>query len=131
VANTINGFQGNGATSVATERQARESPAGATERQARESPAGATNRTPQSARDNTSPATTASSQSGGNEEVQITSTASQLASLGQKLSSMPAVDQNRVARITQSLADGSYRISADRIASGLLQSDHALAQIGL
>ena len=107
MANTINGFQGNGATSVAT------------------------NRTPQSARDNTSPATTVNSQSGGNEEVQITSTASQLASLGQKLSSMPAVDQNRVARITQSLADGSYRISADRIASGLLQSDHALAQVGL
>jgi negative regulator of flagellin synthesis FlgM len=120
VANTINGFQGNGATS------------GATERLARESPAGTTNRTPQSARDNTSAATTGNPQSGaGREEVQITSTAAQLASLGQKLSSMPAVDQNRVARITQSLADGSYRISADRIASGLLQSDHALAQIGI
>ena len=108
MANTIDGFQGNGATSVAT------------------------NRTPQSARDNTSPATTANAQSGGNnEEVQITSTAAQLASLGQKLSSMPAVDQNRVARITQSLADGSYKISAEKIASGLLQSEHALAQIGL
>jgi negative regulator of flagellin synthesis FlgM len=108
VANTIDGFQGNGATS------------------------GATNRTPQSARDNTSPARTANAQSGGNnEEVQITSTAAQLASLGQKLSSMPAVDQNRVARITQSLADGSYSISPQKIASGLLQSDHALAQIGL
>jgi negative regulator of flagellin synthesis FlgM len=107
VTNTINSFQGNGATSVAT------------------------NRTPQSARDNTSPATTSNPQSGGNEEVQITSTAAQLASLGQKLSSMPAIDENRVARITQSLADGSYSISADRIASGLLQSDHALAQIGI
>jgi negative regulator of flagellin synthesis FlgM len=119
VANTIDGFQGNGATSVATERQARESPAGAT------------NRTPQSARDNTSPVTTANAPSGGNEEVQITSTAAQLASLGQKLGSMPAVDQNRVARITQSLADGSYSISPEKIASGLLQSDHALAQVGL
>jgi negative regulator of flagellin synthesis FlgM len=107
VANTINGFQGNGATSVATSR------------------------TSQPARDNTSTATTANPQSGGNEEVQITSTASQLASLGQKLSSLPAIDQNRVARITQSLADGSYSISADKIASGLLQSDHALTQIGL
>ena len=108
MANTIDGFQGNGATSVAT------------------------NRTPQSARDNTSPATTGNPpQSGGNEEVQITSTAAQLASLGQKLSSMPAVDQNRVARITQSLADGSYSISPEKIASGLLQSDHALAQIGI
>jgi negative regulator of flagellin synthesis FlgM len=109
VANTINGFQGNGATSVTT------------------------NRTPQSARDSTSnTATTGSNaQSGGNEEVQITSTAAQLATLGQKLSSQPAVDQNRVARITQALADGSYSISPDKIASGLMQSDHALAQIGL
>jgi negative regulator of flagellin synthesis FlgM len=108
MANTINGFQGNGATSVAS------------------------NRTPQSARDNTSPATTGNPpQSGGNEEVQITSTAAQLASLGQKLSSMPAVDQNRVARITQSLADGSYSISPEKIASGLMRSDHALAQIGI
>jgi negative regulator of flagellin synthesis FlgM len=108
VANTIDGFQGNGATSVATHR------------------------TPQSARDNASPATTGNPpQSGGNEEVQITSTAAQLASLGQKLSAMPAVDQNRVARITQSLADGSYSISPEKIASGLLQSDHALAQIGI
>jgi negative regulator of flagellin synthesis FlgM len=131
VANTIDGFQGSGATSVATERLARESPAGATERLARESPAGATSRTPQPARDNTSTATTANPQSEGNEEVQITSTAAQLASLGQKLSSLPAIDQSRVARITQSLADGSYSISADKIASGLLQSDHALSQIGL
>jgi len=107
VTNTINSFQGNGATSVAT------------------------NRTPQSARDNTSPATTGNPQSGRNDEVQITSTAAQLASLGQKLSSMSAVDENRVARISQSLADGSYSISPEKIASGLLQSDHALAQIGL
>jgi negative regulator of flagellin synthesis FlgM len=107
VANTIDGFQGNGAASVATSR------------------------TSQPARDNTSTATSANPQSEGNEEVQITSTAAQLASLGQKLSSLPAIDQNRVARITQSLADGSYSISADKIASGLLQSDHALALIGL
>jgi negative regulator of flagellin synthesis FlgM len=108
VANTINSFQGNGATSVTTSR------------------------TPQSARDNTSTATTGSNaQSGGNEEVQITSTAAQLATLGQKLSSQPAVDENRVARITQALADGSYSISPDKIASGLMQSDYALAQIGL
>jgi negative regulator of flagellin synthesis FlgM len=108
VANTINGFSGSGAASVTTSR------------------------TPQSNSDTTSAtAATANTQSGGNEEVQITSTAAQLASLGQKLSSLPAVDQNRVARITQSLANGSYSISPEKIASGLLQSDRALAQIGL
>jgi negative regulator of flagellin synthesis FlgM len=107
VANTINGYQGNGATSVTTSRPQ------------------------QSSRDTTSTATTGNSQSGGSAEVQITSTASQLAGLGQKLSALPAVDQNRVAQISQALANGTYSISADKIASGLLQSDHALAQIGM
>ena len=107
MANTINSFQGNGATSVTTSRPQ------------------------QSQRDNTAAATTGSSESGSSAEVQITSTASQLASLGQQLSTMPAVDSARVARISQSLADGTYTISPDKIASGLMQSDHALAQIGM
>ena len=107
MANTINSFQGNGATSVTTSRPQ------------------------QSQRDNTAAATTGSSESGSSTEVQITSTASQLASLGQQLSTMPAVDSARVARISQSLADGTYTISPDKIASGLMQSDHALAQIGM
>jgi hypothetical protein len=88
VANTINGYQGNGATSVTTSR------------------------TQQSPRDNTAATTTGNSESGSSAaEVQITSTASQLASLGQTLS--------------------AYSISPDKIASGLMQSDHALAQIGM
>lgn len=107
MANTINGFQGNGATSVATSR-------------AQQSTSGSA-----------AAATPGNSQSGGAAEVQITSTASQLASLGQTLSAMPAIDSARVARISQSLADGTYSISPDKIASGLMQSDHALAQIGI
>jgi negative regulator of flagellin synthesis FlgM len=107
VANTINSFQGNGATSVTTSRPQ------------------------QSQRDNTAATTTSNSESGSSAEVQITSTASQLASLGQQLSTMPAVDSARVGRISQSLADGTYTISPDKIASGLMQSDHALAQIGM
>ena len=107
MANTINGFQGNGATSVATSR-------------AQQPSSGST------------PATTPdNSQSAGEAEVQITSTASQLASLGQTLSAMPPIDSARVARISQSLADGTYSISPDKIASGLMQSDRALAQIGM
>ena len=108
MANTINGFSGNGATSVTTSRAQ------------------------QSQRDNnTAATTTANPESGSSQEVQITSTAAQLASLGTKLSSMPPIDNERVARISQSLADGTYTISADKIASGLMQSDHALAQIGI
>jgi len=107
VANTINGFQGNSATSVTTSRAQ------------------------QSSSGNTAAAAPGNSQSGSEAEVQITSTASQLASLGQTLSAMPAIDNGRVAHISQSLADGTYTISADKIASGLMQSDHALAQIGM
>jgi negative regulator of flagellin synthesis FlgM len=107
VANTINSFQGNGATSVTTSRPQ------------------------QSQRDNTAATTAGSSESGSSAEVQITSTASQLASLGQQLSATPAFDGARVAQISQSLADGTYTISPDKIASGLMQSDHALAQIGM
>ena len=109
MANTINGIQGNSAASVGT------------------------GRTTHSARDN-SAATTGNPSSGnssGGDEVQITSTASQLASLGQKLSTLPAIDTDRVARISASLADGTYSISASSIASGLMQSDRALAQIGI
>lgn len=106
MANTINGYQGNGATSVTTSR-------------------------PQQSQPDAAATTTGNSESGSSAEVQITSTASQLASLGQQLSAMPAVDSARVAQISQSLADGTYTISPDKIASGLMQSDHALAQIGM
>jgi negative regulator of flagellin synthesis FlgM len=107
VANAITGFSGNGTTSVGTGRTSQ-----------------------QSARDS-SVASAGNTQSPVVDEVRITDTASQLAGLGEKLSGLPAVDTARVARISQALADGSYQISASRIASGLLQSDHALEQIGL
>jgi len=74
---------------------------------------------------------TANPQSEGGDEVQITNTAASLAALGQSLSASSPVDDARVARISQALADGSYRISAQQIAAGLMQSDHALGQIGL
>ncbi len=104
--NTINGFPGNGATSVGTSRTSQQS--------GRES----------------SVATTGSGQPDSADEVRITGTASSLVSLGHKLSSLPAVDSARVARIAHALATGTYTISADKIASGLLQSEQALAQIG-
>jgi negative regulator of flagellin synthesis FlgM len=107
VANSINGFSGNGATSVETNRT--------TQQPTREQPS----------------VTTSSSQSDGGDQVQITSTASRLATLGQSLSAMSPIDSGRVAHVSQAIADGTYSISADKIASGLMQSDHALAQIGL
>jgi flagellar biosynthesis anti-sigma factor FlgM len=62
-------------------------------------------------------------------EVRITATASRLASLGDRLNALPVVDPARVERISQALAAGTYSISADKIASGLLQSEQALALI--
>ena len=106
LANTINRISVNGAASV-----------------------GASRANQQSKREASLP--TAGPQAEGDGEVQITNTAAQLASIGQELSASSSIDDARVARISQALADGSYRISAQQIASGLMQSDHALAQIGL
>jgi negative regulator of flagellin synthesis FlgM len=59
-------------------------------------------------------------------EVSITSTASLLSSLQQALSAQPAVDQNRVAALSKALADGTYTIQPDKIATGLLHSERSL-----
>lgn len=64
-------------------------------------------------------------------EVSVSAAASQLASLGEELSALPALDAARVERVSHALAAGTYSISADKIASGLLQSENALAQIGM
>ena len=107
MANTINRISGNGAASV-----------------------GASRNSQQSKRD-TSLNTADPQSEGGDDEVQITSVATQLATIGQGLSASTPIDDARVARISQALADGSYRISAQQIASALMQSDHYLQQIGL
>ncbi len=107
MADAIDGFSGNGATSVETSR--------GTQQAARESAVAVPVNTPPVA----------------GEQVSITGAAVWLAVIGQKLSASPVIDAARVARIAQSLEDGTYTISARNIASGLLQSDQALAKIGL
>lgn len=106
MANTINRITGNGAASIGASRTGQQSKQDAS-------------------------LNTAGPQSEGGDEVQITNTAAKLAALGQSLSASSPVDDARVARVSQALADGSYRISAQQIAAGLMQSDHALGQIGL
>jgi len=108
VANAITGYSRSGTTSVGVGRTAS-----------------------QPARDSVLPTTTGVAPSQVTDEVRITEVASQLADLGRKLSGSSPIDTTRVSRISKSLADGSYQISASRIASGLLQSEQALAQIGL
>jgi negative regulator of flagellin synthesis FlgM len=110
MANTINPYSGNNATSVATNRSSQ------TSASASSTSAGATNSTP--------PAEVS-------QKVKISPTAAKLASIGATLSAQPAIDQAKVAQISKALADGTYTISADKIASGLMQSDQTLAQIGI
>ena len=106
MANTINGINGSSAASVGAGRAA------------------------QPMRDATA-ATVSDARTDTSDDVHITSTASQLASLGQTLRAMPQVDQARVSQISRSIEAGSYKVSPEKIASGLIQSDRALAQLGL
>lgn len=58
--------------------------------------------------------------------VHITSAAQQLAVLEQKLKDLPAVDEARVSEIRTALEQGTYKVSAERIADQLMQLDQAL-----
>jgi negative regulator of flagellin synthesis FlgM len=62
--------------------------------------------------------------------VHITGTARQLADLEQVVKDMPAVDEARVAAVREALVAGSYKISPERIADGLLHLEQALAPLG-
>ena len=62
-------------------------------------------------------------------EVSITSTASLLAHLQQSLAAKPAVDQNRVAAVSKALAAGTYKVSPDKIANGLIATERALGKL--
>ena len=63
---------------------------------------------------------------GSPDSVQITGTASQLATLEQTLGGTPAVNESRVASVRNAIAQGSYPVSPQRIADQLLQLDEAL-----
>ncbi len=58
--------------------------------------------------------------------VQITDSARQLAALEQAIRTMPDVDENRVQTIRAAIADGSYKVSPDRIAEKLMRIEGEL-----
>jgi negative regulator of flagellin synthesis FlgM len=66
----------------------------------------------------------------GARDVHITGTALQLADLEQGVKDMPAVDEAKVAAISNALATGKYQIVPERIADGLMQLEQALAPLG-
>lgn len=64
-------------------------------------------------------------------DVSITSTASLLAQLEQSLGAQPAINQKRVAALSEAIAAGRYKVQADKVASGLIHSERALARLPL
>lgn len=74
-----------------------------------------------------------SSQAPGNssaaaDSVQITDTASHLVTAEQALADVPVVNRGRVSEISDSLANGTYEISPERIANQLLQFERLLPE---
>lgn len=60
------------------------------------------------------------------ETVTLTDTGSQLRQLAQKAAEKPEVDSARVEQLRKALADGTYKVSADRIAARLMAFEAVL-----
>lgn len=59
-------------------------------------------------------------------EVSLSSQAQLLSKLESKIQSTPAVNSERIAEIRLALANGTYEINAERIASRMLEQDRLL-----
>lgn len=79
------------------------------------------------ARDAASTDSPTDSAAGG--DVEITSSASLLASLEQQLHDMPAVDERRVAHYRTAIDSGRYTVQPQHVADQLMQIEHSLAQV--
>jgi len=57
--------------------------------------------------------------------VKLSSQAQSLSSLQETLGNLPEVDEARVEQIRQQIADGSYRVDAEKIATAILRDDQS------
>lgn len=62
--------------------------------------------------------TSAPSSSG--ENVQLSPEAQQLQQVSEKLRDMPSVDNDRIAQLRQAIADGSYKVNSQQLASRII-----------
>jgi negative regulator of flagellin synthesis FlgM len=59
-------------------------------------------------------------QGNSGESVQLSQNARQLQSVSEKIASMPSVNSEKVAQLKQAIAEGSYQVDSQRVASKLL-----------
>jgi len=62
-------------------------------------------------------------------DTHITDSARKLADLEQTIQALPAVDSSRVAEVSSSIQNGTYKIDPERIADKLLQSEEDLRKL--
>jgi negative regulator of flagellin synthesis FlgM len=74
-------------------------------------------------------AATSAANSSPTQDVQITGVARQLATLEQVLRDLPAVNETRVAQISNSIEQGTYTVHPQQIAAKLIQLEQALGQL--
>lgn len=71
----------------------------------------------------------ASGGSSGKDDVQITGSARNMASLEQAVRDMPAVNSAKVAQISSAIEQGTYTVNSQHIADRLMQMDKELARL--
>ncbi|GGU65908.1 flagellar biosynthesis anti-sigma factor FlgM [Pseudomonas laurentiana] len=79
-----------------------------------------TGNSPESSASTASASTTAAASTQSGETVHLSQEAQQLQKISEKLREQPVVNSARVAELKQAIADGSYKIDSNRIASKLL-----------
>jgi negative regulator of flagellin synthesis FlgM len=68
------------------------------------------------------PANAASSAAAPGAQVDISGTSSRLRELEATIANVPVVDSARVDEIKQAIADGRFKVNADRVADSLIES---------
>jgi negative regulator of flagellin synthesis FlgM len=78
--------------------------------------------TPQPGENRARPADNNPPAAGGGEKVELSSLSASLAKAESAMAASPTVDRARVDEIRQAISEGRFRIDANRIADGLLDS---------
>lgn len=74
----------------------------------------------------TSGAEKTTAQAAAGESVQLSKDARQLQSVSQRLADTPSVNAEKVAQLKQAIADGSYQVDNERVASKMLSLEAQL-----